>query len=1172
MAIAEQSPSDLYPSQLKENTPVKPISAPEAPKDAPASTHTTAPKLVSYTRAEVLYLSRSPLVKPPDGMPALKEWFGDFHEQAASSKREEASGSNAANGNHGNGLGSAGNGLLSGGRDRIGSRYRRDNAEDGSSPRETSTRPSFTSKPSFQQGSQMGSFRHQSLRSDERGDGDKDRERGDRDKDKEHRGFRDRERDKDGHERLRSLSDRYDRDRLLSSANSATAAGQASPSATRRETAPHISRGGALAKTNGRDAATKDSKEKGEAGREAMTKERRETGRGEKSEDWRRVGEKEGRTRSPTRDATSRQDRSPTNTRWRENGAPTGRTRDKDRENNDYDREGWSIEDGRGGRRRRGEDDGARGREKEKEPAWMGDYDEPGEKVFGRAKDGEIDGIQAWKKEIREKERKERETLGDIDEQHIPPEENKENDGLDEIQRFRLKMNEEKAKKERDENVSEAPFLSPPPGLNGAGGDATASLNAALGATLSVLQQQSKTDSVPPEISIPSRTDPAIVSPLSTGILSAKPLTSPSSTSLNQSSAQFVTLPPSKSSSIQPSPIHPTSILPNQVTPIGHTRSQADLRSIGPNGRSGSTTPSFDPIASSRSRTPGGLGGLDTRPSQSPVHNTTSNPLSGFTSPIDTLHSFEGLPGRFSAESAQSPGASGASNSPLSAQPAYAQAKGSRFAKFWDGKTREAAAAGHAAAQAQAGIGSLSSRDTPAHQQQSQHQQQQQQQQVPPPQQQQQQQSQPSQQRGQNDANGHGGGLASLFGGMSLGGYGGGEAGGNSNDGQRMQEILAMLQNSQQRRATPTNQGPPSNHLLATQNQPVSLPPAHSHITHQNQHLQSQHVNNSYGQNGHLDYDNRFVPDGMVPGLRPQTRSRDVGGVNLGGGGGGGLNLGLGINGGLSAGGVGNSGLLFPDDERMQFDPRRAGPQQLLDSIPSRPIPQLYGNQASGGGRNVANGQFPPTYRTGHSPNPTQQMSMRLGPQIRSPHELQNPQFLSGMNGGGMHQIQGPPQFNFPPGGLGGLGGVGGGMQQRGPAPSQLPGLQHMGHGGLGGVGGVPQSSLEFAMHQLQSQRIQQQQQQLPNNPLQGLGANGVRVGGGSGVGVGFGLQGHPNQMMQQAQMQQQQPPHGLRQPHMGPGGLPPHVFQQNLGHQQPNPNDLMALLMGGQAGLHRNE
>ena len=32
--------------------------------------------LVVYTRAQLLYLHQSPLVKPPEGMPAFKDWFG----------------------------------------------------------------------------------------------------------------------------------------------------------------------------------------------------------------------------------------------------------------------------------------------------------------------------------------------------------------------------------------------------------------------------------------------------------------------------------------------------------------------------------------------------------------------------------------------------------------------------------------------------------------------------------------------------------------------------------------------------------------------------------------------------------------------------------------------------------------------------------------------------------------------------------------------------------------------------------------------------------------------------------------------------------------------------------------------------------------------------------------
>jgi hypothetical protein len=33
-------------------------------------------RLVIYQRPQTLKLSKSPLVKPPEGMPALKDWFG----------------------------------------------------------------------------------------------------------------------------------------------------------------------------------------------------------------------------------------------------------------------------------------------------------------------------------------------------------------------------------------------------------------------------------------------------------------------------------------------------------------------------------------------------------------------------------------------------------------------------------------------------------------------------------------------------------------------------------------------------------------------------------------------------------------------------------------------------------------------------------------------------------------------------------------------------------------------------------------------------------------------------------------------------------------------------------------------------------------------------------------
>lgn len=40
------------------------------------SEHVSSQPLRVYTRSQVLYLRDSPLVRPPEGMPSLKDWFG----------------------------------------------------------------------------------------------------------------------------------------------------------------------------------------------------------------------------------------------------------------------------------------------------------------------------------------------------------------------------------------------------------------------------------------------------------------------------------------------------------------------------------------------------------------------------------------------------------------------------------------------------------------------------------------------------------------------------------------------------------------------------------------------------------------------------------------------------------------------------------------------------------------------------------------------------------------------------------------------------------------------------------------------------------------------------------------------------------------------------------------
>jgi hypothetical protein len=99
-------------------------------------------------------------------------------------------------------------------------------------------------------------------------------------------------------------------------------------------------------------------------------------------------------------------------------------------------------------------------REKEKEPAWMDTYvpnDPPGGILGGKVPNGELDGIQAWKKSLKGKDQLEKPSAKDSSEaaDAAPPstQDGSENQ-LDEIQLFRLMMKreEEKKRKVADDN------------------------------------------------------------------------------------------------------------------------------------------------------------------------------------------------------------------------------------------------------------------------------------------------------------------------------------------------------------------------------------------------------------------------------------------------------------------------------------------------------------------------------------------------------------------------------------------------------------------------------------------------------------------------------------------------------------------------------------------------
>lgn len=132
---------------------------------------------------------------------------------------------------------------------------------------------------------------------------------------------------------------------------------------------------------------------------------------------------------------------------------------------------GWTVVEERDGRPKRNagrdkkseelreKEDRRNDREKEKEPAWMDEYIPPPSSagiLGGQSADGELDGIQAWKKGLKDKEQKEKETL----QSKLLPETSNESNApqtpadatpsekpMDEIQLFKLLMKREQEQK-----------------------------------------------------------------------------------------------------------------------------------------------------------------------------------------------------------------------------------------------------------------------------------------------------------------------------------------------------------------------------------------------------------------------------------------------------------------------------------------------------------------------------------------------------------------------------------------------------------------------------------------------------------------------------------------------------------------------------------------------------
>ncbi|KIK94862.1 hypothetical protein PAXRUDRAFT_827562 [Paxillus rubicundulus Ve08.2h10] len=1088
---------------------------------------------IVYARSQLLFLHKSPLVRLPSGMPALKDWFGTENDQTNGKKDLEAP---VAAGNA---------------RDR---RFRRD-AEDGASARQ-SFRGATVTQPS-----QMGNFKHQSIRAT-----DRDR---DRDADRE----QDRDKVKEGQERLRNLSDKYDRDRRALSSLS-----QMRPKD--RELAPHLANTGSRGTSQGQQTALSRVSDSRDSSRKKE---------GESNEDWRRGTDqpRTGRDQNSRRDredrdrerprsrvedssrphrdgSSSRRDRDDRRTdrdegyggyrrdldrdselddprRWRDDGKRDERmAARRERELRDRrDRPTWDgvdrsdrrwvagdDRDGRGkkpgGRDRKVGDDSKdredrRDREREKEPAWMDTYipsNNNGGVIGVQRPGGELDGIQAFRKEMQQKDRSTSPSNADVvTESQVksassvqPPESQ-----LDEIQLFRLMMKREEEKKKSDSPlIPHSPNTAPESSSAGnqdlgseacvsaQEADATLILAPALSnkgpsqtSSLSSARQPEESAQLGADISPSAR---ATSSPQPSVAVTFSGQEPDSTDKLRPSTSRLFSTPlssdlPAPQATVKPSVAAITA--PNHV-PHSHPPAGSRLLALSsrtPLGSSARSPSSQSPVSFAQKN---GTIGLNTGvvaavnlnhhvgelPSQfSPAVESVrvSNGFSPFdehrdasalsTSP-DTMHrgpvAFSGDRRVFAAEQSLTaePGLGGGfSNShPVqSYEPVgsgIAAAKGSRFAKFFDGKGRDSQPVGSS----KGSIGTLGpSQPTPLQK-------------------------------------------------MDVAGF----PPSHNPDARAMEDIFAMLNNSAQ--AQILNATPELSNLDVGYGSASNIHALHNSQPHT--HLPS-HARLDSLYDSRLD-DRNFVPDGMVPGLRsvPPPRSRQ------------------------------NSAMFsdFPE-ESMQFNNQRGPAPMYQGPVPS--IHLQHGNMGRGGGLPMPATQFRGAPSPSHLATP-----QRLPPGLanlggRPPHEPN--QFGSssiGMTNGGLHgpvHTSGPPQQSFnnfqQPAGLG----FSGGLPMRGPHPTAHHLQGTLGHNPLQGL--VPTGNLGSSQAQ-----------------LLGLTANGIPAGL-RGPGGGFGQQGPqvqlPHMTMRQHQQPQQQIP-----PHM----LSLHPQQQGFGggvNNQPA-HDLMALLMSG--------
>ncbi|KAG6911836.1 hypothetical protein DXG01_000083 [Tephrocybe rancida] len=929
------------------------------------------------------------------------------------------------------------------------------------------------------------------------------------------------------------LSDKYDRDRLALPLSGRT---------KEREAAPHLSAG--PSSRGGQTQIPASSSRRGDT-RDAIKKKA-----GEASEDWRKGIEngrkdRDDRAKSRVRDSSkSRRESSPSrrerdresereaddDRRWRDDGKRDERLaarrtdrqgerfREKDVVLEPADRRWVAAEDREsrvkrtGGRDRKSgilADEGKDDR-KEREPAWMDTYvpSSPSAGILGgKTGDGELDGIQAWKKERKEKELKEKNdassaTRAAVGTQETAPKPEANGNPLDEIQLFRLLMKQEERK--RSDNHEDVPQTNitdskrsttvkdhDPVSANGATPRESTPAMPVIsnGNTLTPSTQPSphpegRSVGTPPLLSLLGAKDNSVSSQTpsdmaqptfnqlnTTNILPIQEPAPQSPEVFRDTAPQFNPPPGSRLLAFARTAPRSQNVNFNvalNAPPQNLVFQQHEFpQPIPSKADSLRSQPGFSPFEE-QNRSSLGLEesrGLAISPD---ANRLPMGERHGFTPPTEHPQFLD---------STSPDGGNG-----------YSANKGSRFAKFFDVKGREGPVA---TMKAPAGLVSSS----PG----------------------------PGNQRQEHGFNNHG----------------------NGPDPRTMDEIYAMLSSSS---AQVSKSVLKYVHIKLTNIQGSRGAPLHPNVTpmssnggfglqaqsnlhllqqQQAQQAQQQHVHTNRLEplyESRLD-DRNFVPDGMVPGLRSAPpRNRD-------------------------------NPPMYPDNvDDMAFNVQQRLPQQQqqrnFEQLYSGGPPSLYGQQQ--GGRNPGIPLQPNQYRGGPSPLHQQNLvsasQQRLPPGLanlggRPPHEPSQILGMPGMPNPGLHNPlhlngsnQQQPFNNFPPGGNLGYGGA---PPIRGPHQLQGQGLP---------MGGHP-NNLDL--------RTASQNQLLAMGGVGALRGNGAFF---SGQQVPSGQMSQLLAMRQQQQQQQQQ----QLPPHMMPHILPPHMQQHHGPNSSQPTQDLMTLLMGG--------